>query len=239
MQFTLWLIQLTSIVYWLVDWLTDWQTDMLMDWLTHWLTCWLTDWLFDGLTETVVGILAHSFSRWRTDRLTLICQGADSLTQWMTYQVTLLSGGWEANSLVRWFSNHRLTVLGLTDQLITSQKQWLIDSTVWWLTNGHWLNESEQTCWLSKDLLSNSLTHWMTYWLSLLSRNWQADLLTEWFRADLLTFLGLVTSTVWGLTNWLTDWMIWSRLAGFPRTCHLYCLAADKLTYWLNDLLIT
>ena len=185
MQFTLWLIQLTSIVYWLVDWLTDWltdwQTDMLMDWLTHQLTCWLTDWLFDGLTETVMRILAHSFSRWRTDRLTLICQGADSLTQWMTYQVTLLSGGWEANSLVQWFSTHWLTVLGLTDQLSTSQKQWLIDSTVWWLTNGHWLNESEQTCWLSTVLNVKFI-----------------DSLNELLAAP----------AVEELTSWLTDWMI-------------------------------
>ena len=165
---------------WLTDWPTEWQTDMLMDWLTHRLTCWLTDWLFDWLTETVIGILAHSFCHWRTDRLTLICQRADSLTQLMTYQVTLLSGGWEANSLVRWFSTHWLTVLGLTDQLITSQKQWLIDSTVWWLTNEHWLNESEQTCWLSTGLTVKFIdslnelravpavqeqTSWLTGWL--------------------------------------------------------------------------
>ena len=178
MQFTLWLIQLTSIVYWLVDWLTDWLTDMLMDWLTHQLTCWLTDWLFDGLTETVMGILAHSFSHWRTDRLTLICQWADSLTQWMTYQVTLLSGGWEANSLVRLYSTHWLTVLGLTDQLIASQKQWLADSTVWWLTNGHWSN---QTCWLSTGLTVEFI-----------------DSLNEL----------MAVPAVQGLTSLLTDWMI-------------------------------
>ena len=144
-----------------------------------------------------------------------------------------------------------------------------------------------------QDLLSNSLTHLMNYGLFLLSRNWQADLLAEWFRADLLTFIGLATSTVWGLTSSLTDWMSQSRLADFPRTCqlinclagrllkwlpllsggwqadlqtewfradlltflglaswfidslnglspgYLYCLGADKLTYWLNDLLMT
>lgn len=165
------------LIGWLAYWLTDRLTDRLTDLLTDWLTVWLTDWL----TETVMGILAHSFSHWRTDRLTLICQGADSLTQRMTYQVTLLSEGLEANSLVRWFSTHWLTVLGLTDQLITSQKQWLIDSTVWWLTNGHPLNESEQTCWLSTGLTVKFI-----------------DSLNEL----------LAVPAVQEQTSWLTGWMI-------------------------------
>ena len=105
---------------WLTNWLTDWHADGLTDpptdLLTDWLTVWLTDWDSRGHTSSFI----LSLKDWQ----------ADSLTQWMTYQVTLLCGGWEANSLVQWFSTHWLTVLGLTDQLITSQKQWLIDSTV-------------------------------------------------------------------------------------------------------------
>ena len=72
------------LIGWLADWLTDWPTDPPTDLLTDWLTVWL---------KTVVGILAHSFSQWRTDRLTLwlnewltrlhFSLGAEKLTHWL------------------------------------------------------------------------------------------------------------------------------------------------------------
>ena len=127
----------------LILWLNEWLTGLI-----DWLCCWGAYWLI------IIGLVQ-----------------ANSLTKWRTYQLTLLPGGWEVNTLVTLFSTHWLAVLGLIDQLIASQKDWLADSTVWWLSNGHWLNESEQTYWLPKDLLANSLSSLMTYWLSLLSRN--------------------------------------------------------------------
>ena len=144
------------------------QANSLTQRMTHWddrLTLLLgADWL------TILGLMqTNSLTQWMTygtDRLTLLL-GADWLTvlglmQTNSLTQTLLSGGWEAKSLVRWFGLHWLTVLGLTDQLIASQKHWLADSTVWWLSNTHLLNVSEQTYWLPKDLLENSLTYWMT-----------------------------------------------------------------------------
>lgn len=95
-----------------------------------------------------------------------------------------------------------------------------------------WMSQSRPADCL-QDLLSNSLTHLVNYGLFLLSRNRQADLLAEWFRADLLTFIGLATSTVWGLTSWLTDWMSQSRLADFPRTWRMIHWFAEWLVNYL------
>lgn len=157
---------------------------------------------------TVLGLMqANSLTQWMThwdDRLTLLL-GADwltilglmhanSLTQWRTYQLTLLSGGWEANTLVRWFSTHWLTVLGLTDQLIASQKHtdWLTLLSDGCQTDSDWMSQSRLIDCLRTCRQIHCLTGWLTgcpccpgtnkltYWL-------------EWFRADLLTFLGLAS----------------------------------------------
>ena len=149
MQSTLWLIQLTSLVYWLVDWLTDLLTDLLTDWLT--------DWLFDWLTETVMGRLVDCC--WPM----LLNLQANVLTTWVLpvlchFFLTNWWCGWLVDDQFRlslpllWLNEYRVSLAGLLS--------WLTGLVASYLTD--WLTDSLENCPTGRLTLESGLAGRLT-----------------------------------------------------------------------------
>ena len=116
-QSTLWLIQLTLLIYWLADWLT-WHADRLTDLLTYWLT----DWLFDWLAETVMSRLVDCC--WPM----LLNLQANVLTTWVLPVVTFFLTNWWCGWLID--DQFRLSVRIMTEW-IQGQPGWIVNLADW------------------------------------------------------------------------------------------------------------